>query len=171
EGPSILALTRQNLRPVRTAAADENLCARGAYRLKAAENARKVLLIATGSEVEIALGAAEKLEAEGIGVDVVSMPCAERFDAQSAEYRDEILPHGTGEFLLRVSIEAVTTFGWSPARSSSARTAGSSWLASTIWLTRRPTPGCSRATACTANTRAKSRPTAATSSSTANASR
>src|SRR5439155_15325210 len=60
DGPSILALTRQNLRPVRTEATDKNLCARGAYRLKAAENARKVLLIATGSEVEIALGAAQK---------------------------------------------------------------------------------------------------------------
>src|SRR5205823_14199068 len=112
DGPSILALTRQNLRPARTEASDENLSARGAYRLKAAENGRKVLLIATGSEVEIALGVAEKLEAEGIGADVVSMPCTERFDAQSAEYRDEILPHGTGEFLLRVSIEAGTTFGW-----------------------------------------------------------
>src|SRR5205823_215145 len=66
----------------------------------------------TGSEVEIALDAAAKLEAEGIGIDVISMPCAERFDAQPAAYRDEILPHGTGEFLLRVSIEAGTTFGW-----------------------------------------------------------
>jgi transketolase len=112
DGPSILALTRQNLNPVRTKAARENLSARGAYRLKAAENARQAILIATGSEVEIALGAAEKLEAEGIGTDVVSMPCAERYDAQPAEYRDEILPHGTGEFLLRVSIEAGTTFGW-----------------------------------------------------------
>ena len=97
---------------MRTEAASENLCARGAYRLKAAENARQAVLIATGSEVEIALGAAERLEAQGIGADVVSMPCSERFDAQPAEYRDEILPHGTGEFLLRVSIEAGTTFGW-----------------------------------------------------------
>ena len=84
ETPSILALTRQNLAPVRTEAADENLCARGAYRLKAAENARKVIVIATGSEVEVALGAAEKLEQQGIGTDVVSMPCTERFDAQPA---------------------------------------------------------------------------------------
>ena len=58
-GRAILALTRQNLPPVRTEAADENLCARGAYRLKAAEAPRKVILIATGSEVEIALGAAD----------------------------------------------------------------------------------------------------------------
>src|SRR5207244_2136044 len=101
-----------NVAAVRAQTSDENLSARGAYRLKASESARKVLLIATGSEVEIALGAAENLEAEGIGADVVSMPCTERFDAQSAEYRDEILPHGIGEFLLRVSIEAGTTFGW-----------------------------------------------------------
>jgi transketolase len=112
EEPSILALTRQNLAPVRTEASNENLCARGAYRLKGADNERKVILIATGSEVEIALGVAEQLEAGGIGADVVSMPCTERFDAQPAKYRDEILRHGTGDFLLRVSIEAGTTFGW-----------------------------------------------------------
>jgi transketolase len=112
EEPSILALTRQNLTPVRTEASSENLCARGAYRLKPAENARKVILIATGSEVEIALGVAQRLEAVGFGADVVSMPCTERFDAQPDEYRDEILPHGTGEFVLRVSIEAGTTYGW-----------------------------------------------------------
>jgi transketolase len=112
ERPSVLALTRQNLPPLRTEAADENLCARGAYRLKAAEAQRKAILIATGSEVQIALAAAAQLEARGIGVDVVSMPCCERFDEQPAEYRDEILPHGSGDFLLRVSIEAGTTFGW-----------------------------------------------------------
>ena len=110
DGPSILALTRQNLTPARTAAANENLCARGAYRLKPAKNARKVILIATGSEVEIALGAAEQLEAQGVGVDVVSMPCTERFDAQPQDYRDAVLPNDPA--LLRVSIEAGTTFGW-----------------------------------------------------------
>jgi transketolase len=112
DGPSILALTRQNLKPVRTEAASENLTARGAYRLKAASNARKVILIATGSEVEVALGAAEKLELEGIGTDVVSMPCTERFDAQPAEYREDILPDVSNREILRVSIEAGTTFGW-----------------------------------------------------------
>jgi transketolase len=112
EEPSILALTRQNLKPVRTAASSENLCARGAYRLRAARNARKVILIATGSEVEIALGAAEALEAQGIGADVVSMPCTERFDAQPADYRAEILPDVSNREILRVSVEAGTTFGW-----------------------------------------------------------
>ena len=110
--PSVLALTRQNLSPVRTKASDENLCARGAYRLKDAAKGRKVILIATGSEVEIALGAGEKLEAEGIGTDVVSMPCTERFDAQPAEYREDILPDVSNRDILRVSIEAGTTFGW-----------------------------------------------------------
>ena len=112
EGPSILALTRQNVRPVRTEAAGENLCARGAYRLKAAENARKLIIIATGSEVEIALDAAARLEQQGVGADVVSMPCTERFDVQPRDYREEILPDVSNREILRVSIEAGTRFGW-----------------------------------------------------------
>ena len=112
EEPSVLALTRQNLSPVRTEASGENLCARGAYRLKDAGRDRKVILIATGSEVEIALGAAEKLEAGGIGTEVVSMPCTERFDAQPQDYREDILPDVSNLDILRVSIEAGATFGW-----------------------------------------------------------
>ncbi len=112
EGPSILALTRQNVQPVRTAKSDENRCARGAYRLKSAGNARKVILLATGSEVEIALAAAEQLEGEGVGADVVSMPCTERFDAQPWDYREDILPDVSNREILRVSIEAGTTIGW-----------------------------------------------------------
>jgi transketolase len=112
EEPSILALTRQNLRPVRTEPASENLSARGAYRLKAAENARKVIFVATGSEVEIALDSAALLEAEGVGADVVSMPCTERFDAQPRDYREDILPDVSNREILRVSVEAGTTFGW-----------------------------------------------------------
>jgi transketolase len=112
EGPSILALTRQNLRPVRTEAVGKNLSARGGYRLKAAENDRKVIFIATGSEVEIALDAAAELEQRGVGADVVSMPCTERFDAQPSDYREQILPDVSNREILRVSIEAGTTFGW-----------------------------------------------------------
>jgi len=97
---------------VRTEASAENLSARGAYRLKSAGNARKVIILATGSEVEIALAAAEKLEAQSIGTDVVSMPSTERFDAQSADYREDILPDVSNREILRVSIEAGTTFGW-----------------------------------------------------------
>jgi len=110
--PSILALTRQNLTPLRTEPSTENRCARGGYRLKAAENARKVILIATGSEVEIAMGAAERLEQQGVGADVVSMPCTERFDAQPADYREDVLPDVSNREILRVSVEAGTTFGW-----------------------------------------------------------
>jgi transketolase len=112
DGPSILALTRQNVQPVRTKAVSENLCDRGAYRLKAAAAPRKAILVATGSEVEIALDVAERLEARGIGADVVSMPCTERFDAQSQEYRENILPDVSNREILRVSIEAGATFGW-----------------------------------------------------------
>jgi len=112
EEPSVLALTRQNLSPLRTEAAGENLSARGAYRLKPAENNRKVIIVATGSEVEIALAAAASLEQQGIGTDVVSMPCTERFDAQPRDYREEILPDASNREILRVSIEAGTTFGW-----------------------------------------------------------
>ncbi|MCL6730655.1 transketolase [Sphingomonas hankyongi] len=112
EEPSVLALTRQNVPLVRTEAAAENLSARGAYRLKPARQPRKVILIATGSEVHLALEASKLLEGQGIGTDVVSMPCTERFDAQSADYREDILPDVSNREILRVSIEAGTTFGW-----------------------------------------------------------
>ncbi|NUT00109.1 MAG: transketolase [Sphingomonas sp.] len=112
EQPSVLALTRQNLRPVRTEAVDGNLCARGAYRLKTASRERKVIILATGSEVEIALDAAERLEGQGVGTDVVSMPSTELFDAQPADYREDLLPDVSNREVLRVSIEAGTTFGW-----------------------------------------------------------
>ena len=112
KGPSLLALSRQNLAPVRTSAASQNLSARGAYRLKSAGAERKVILIATGSEVEIAMSVAKSLEDRGIGADVVSMPCTEAFDAQDAAYREDILPDVSNREILRVSIEAGTTFGW-----------------------------------------------------------
>jgi transketolase len=106
-GPSLLALSRQNLPQLRTDGG-ENRSAKGAYRLFAAEAVRQVVLIATGSEVETAVAVRTALEAQGIGADVVSMPSWERFDAQEAAYRDAVLPHG----VLRVSIEAGTTMGW-----------------------------------------------------------
>ena len=90
DGPSVLALTRQNLSRSCTKRPRKSVGAR-AYRLKAPAT-RKVIFIAAGSEVEIALGAAERLEAQGIGTDVVSMPCTERFDAQPWDYREDILP-------------------------------------------------------------------------------
>jgi transketolase len=105
--PSVLALTRQNLPQVRTRTS-ENLSAKGAYRLRAAAAPRQVVLLATGSEVEIALATANALEGEGIGTDVVSMPCWSRFDAQDAAWRADILPADA----LLVSIEAGATLGW-----------------------------------------------------------
>ncbi len=111
--PSVLALSRQNLPQLRgegdanwTGAA--NRCAKGGYRLRSAVAARKVVLVATGSEVEIAVACAAELEAAGIGADVVSMPCTELFDAQDAAYRADVLPAG----VLKVSIEAGVTHGW-----------------------------------------------------------
>ncbi len=105
--PTVLALTRQNLPQLRLEASD-NLSAKGAYRLKAAKAPRKLVLVATGSEVEIAVNVREQLEAKGIGADVVSMPCTELFDAQDVGYRNDLLPHDT----LIASIEAGATFGW-----------------------------------------------------------
>ena len=107
DGPSLLALSRQNLPAVRFEVS-ENLCAKGGYRLKAADNARKVVLIATGSEVSLALDVAKTLEAKGTGTDVISMPCTELFDAQDVAYRADLLPRDS----LIVSIEAGVTLGW-----------------------------------------------------------
>ena len=105
--PSVLALTRQNLPPVRSDGG-ENRCARGAYRLRDATAARRVVLVATGSEVAVALATADALEAQGIGADVVSMPCMELFAQQEAAYRTDLLPGN----VLKVSIEAGVTLGW-----------------------------------------------------------
>ncbi|MDV5822313.1 transketolase [Sphingobium naphthae] len=107
-GPSVLALTRQNLPQLRTEKASENLSAKGGYRLVAATAERKVVLIATGSEVEIAVATAKALEEQGIGADVISMPSWAHFEAQPQAYKDDLLPH----HVLRASIEAGTTFGW-----------------------------------------------------------
>ena len=82
EGPSILALTRQNLRRCGPKRRPRTCQRTRRLPAKAAGKARKVILLATGSEVEIALDVAAQLEAQGIGADVVSMPCTERFDAQ-----------------------------------------------------------------------------------------
>ncbi len=106
--PSVLALSRQGLPQVRNAPEETGLCARGAYRLKKNGNAPKVTLVASGSEVHVALECAEKLEKQGVGAQVVSMVCTELFDEQDDAYRGDILPDST----LKVSIEAGTTFGW-----------------------------------------------------------
>ena len=102
--PSILALSRQNLPTLRTDWA-ENRSAAGAYRLVAADAPRQVVLVATGSEVSIAVEAAKLLEAQGIGADVVSMPSWERYREAGDS---SLLPAD----VLKVSIEAASTFGW-----------------------------------------------------------
>ncbi|HEU0135358.1 MAG TPA: transketolase C-terminal domain-containing protein, partial [Allosphingosinicella sp.] len=107
DGPSLLALTRQNLPQLRTERSG-NMCALGAYRLRSASAGRRVVLIATGSEVEVALAVADALEGQGIGADIVSMPCWSLFDAQDEDYRRGLLP----DEVLKVSIEAGTTPGW-----------------------------------------------------------
>ncbi|OYY67361.1 transketolase [Sphingomonas sp. 28-63-12] len=106
DGPSLLALSRQNLQQVRTGG--DMLSAKGGYRLRAAIAPRQVVLLATGSEVEIAIAVASALEAQGIGADVVSMPCWSRFEAQDSAYRADVIPLD----MLRVSIEAGVTLGW-----------------------------------------------------------
>jgi transketolase len=106
--PSVLALSRQALPTVRLEHSEENLCAHGAYILAPAEAERQVTLIATGSEVSLALEARRLLREEGIHAAVVSMPCWELFAEQSQHYRDEVLGPGT----LRVAVEAGVGLGW-----------------------------------------------------------
>jgi len=109
ETPSVLALTRQNLPTVRTEHKNSNLVAKGAYVLVEATGKRQAILMATGSEVEIALKARDLLEAEGIGTRVVSMPCMELFAEQDEAYRKRVLPGGP----VRVGVEAaVRDGGW-----------------------------------------------------------
>jgi len=106
--PSTLALTRQNLPTLRTEHKSANLCAKGAYVLAEAEAKRQVVLLATGSEVAIAMDARAALEAEGIGTRVVSMPCWELFEAQDEAYRKRVL----GGSAVRVGVEAAIRQGW-----------------------------------------------------------
>ncbi|MEW9856781.1 transketolase [Novosphingobium sp. M1R2S20] len=110
ETPSVLALTRQNLPQLRKEGDMQS--ARGAYRLKSAKAERKVILMATGSEVQVAVEVAERLESQGIGADVISAPCLELFEQQDEAYKRELLPDVEPSQILRVSIEAGVTWGW-----------------------------------------------------------
>jgi transketolase len=118
-GPSVLALTRQNLPPVRLVYSAENLCARGAYVLAEAEGPRQATLLATGSEVALALEARRQLSAEGIACAVVSMPCWELFERQDAAYRAAVL----GD-VPRIAVEAAAPFGWTRYVASEADVVG-----------------------------------------------
>ncbi|WP_082537202.1 MULTISPECIES: transketolase [unclassified Aureimonas] len=106
--PSVLSLSRQNLPVVRAGDVAENRSRKGAYVLREAEGGtRQVTILATGSEIEIALAGAEKLKAEGIRAAVVSMPSWELFEEQDEAYRKSVL--GTAP---RIAIEAAGRFGW-----------------------------------------------------------
>ncbi|OJU47820.1 MAG: transketolase [Mesorhizobium sp. 61-13] len=107
--PSTLALTRQNLPAVRTEFAKENLCGKGAYELAAAEGGEAaVTIFASGSEIEIALGARKLLQDKGHPTRVVSVPCFELFEQQSESYRKATL----GNAKVKVAIEAGIRQGW-----------------------------------------------------------
>ncbi|MFH5773716.1 transketolase [Paracoccus sp. NGMCC 1.201697] len=105
--PSILALSRQNL-PTLRETAGENLTAKGAYVLREASTTAKVVLMATGSEVEIAVAARDQLEAQGVPTRVVSVPSMELFRDQDVAYRSSVLPANT----VRIAIEAAVRQPW-----------------------------------------------------------
>jgi transketolase len=107
-GPTCLVLTRQDLPHMARTPEQIDAAARGGYVLFGSAAHPKLTLIATGSEVQLALGAARALDAEGVAVRVVSMPCTEAFDRQSPEYREHVLPPGGA----RLVVEAGATDGW-----------------------------------------------------------
>jgi len=106
KGPSALALSRQGLANQPRTDAQVSEIARGGYILKDSKGAPEVILIATGSEIPLAMAAAEQL---GDGVRVVSMPCTSRFDKQEAAYRERVLPSQCSK---RLAIEAGHPDGW-----------------------------------------------------------
>ena len=108
DGPSGLVLTRQGVPAQRTEPDDENLSARGAYVLAEADGERAATVLATGSEVGVAMEGRALLQADGIPTAVVSMPCWELFDAEDEDYRRRVLGPGT----VRVAVEAAVSLGW-----------------------------------------------------------
>ena len=106
--PSIICLSRQNLPLIRKEKSSTNRSRKGAYIVKEFNNKKKVILMATGSEVQIALKAGEILEKKGIGTRVISLPSWELFEEQDEKYKKKILPKGT----IRIAIEAGVQLGW-----------------------------------------------------------
>ena len=106
--PSAMALSRQKTPAVRTVASDKNLSARGAYEIRAAKGPAKVTLFGTGTELALALAAADVLETEGTPTRVVSVPCFELFFQQPKTYQDSVIGRGT----VRVAVEAAIQQGW-----------------------------------------------------------
>ena len=108
DGPTSLVLSRQTLPHLERSNDQVTMVSRGGYILSDTNQPPTIVLIATGSEVSLAVEAAAALEADGTAVRVVSMPCVERFDAQERDYRDHVLPAGTA----RLIIEAGVADGW-----------------------------------------------------------
>jgi transketolase len=108
-GPTLLVITRQGLPPMQRDEKALEAVRRGGYILFDCPGSPQCLVIATGSEVHLALEAVQKAQSEGLRVRLVSMPCTEYFDAQDAEYRDSVLPPNVRA---RVAVEAGTTGGW-----------------------------------------------------------
>jgi transketolase len=108
DGPTVLALTRQNVIPVRKAADGDNLCARGAYELAPADGTAKATIFATGSEMELALNAQSALKQRAVAARVVSVPSLDLFLKQPDDYRAKVI----GTAPIKVAVEAGVRFGW-----------------------------------------------------------
>jgi transketolase len=110
EAPTAFALSRQNLPVLDPGQVPDDAIERGAYVLSdSSDGDPDVILIGTGSEVSLCVEAAEKLESDGVGVRVVSMPCMDTFAEQDDAYREEVLPHSCRA---RVACEAAVRLGW-----------------------------------------------------------
>jgi transketolase len=110
DGPSVLALSRQNLPAVRTRFEEKNLCARGAYELAPARGRAQISIFASGSEISLALAAKAELDKEGIAARVVSVPSLDLFLAEEQDYRDQII----GDAPVKIAVEAAIRMGWDP---------------------------------------------------------
>jgi transketolase len=108
DGPTVLALTRQNLAPARTTAEKANLCAKGAYEVSPASGTALASIFASGSEVELAINAQKLLRDKGIAARVVSVPSLELFLAQPEDYRATVI----GDAPVKLAVEAAVRFGW-----------------------------------------------------------
>ena len=108
DGPTVLALTRQNLTAARTTAEKENLCAKGAYEVSPASGKPLASIFASGSEVELAINAQKLLKEKGIAARVVSVPSLELFLAQGESYRAQVI----GDAPVKIAVEAAVRFGW-----------------------------------------------------------
>ena len=118
--PSVLSLTRQNLIPARKEFSKQNKCAYGAYEILRTNSKIDLTIIATGSEVELAVEASQELAKENIHCKVISMPCQELFDGQSDSYKNSILH----ETVAKISIEAASTMGWKKYTGNQGRELG-----------------------------------------------